>query len=88
MRWKERWLDVNGFSLGPKAEAYDARVLGLCGGGEAALTSPMVGLISFISAQTTSALHQKLGVYRMDLAKLDLQDLKRQLNVGFKMGEG
>lgn len=45
LRWKERWLDVNGFSLGSKAEVYDAEVWGLCGGVEAGLTSPMVGLI-------------------------------------------
>ncbi len=48
LRWKERWLGMNGCSLGPKAEIYDAEILGLCGGLEAALTSPMVGQISEI----------------------------------------
>lgn len=39
---------MTGFSLVPKAEVYDAEILGLCGGLEAALTSPIVGLISGI----------------------------------------
>lgn len=39
---------MNGFSLGSKAEIYDAEILGLSGGLEAALTSPMVGQISGI----------------------------------------
>lgn len=40
LRWKERWLGTNGFSLGPKAEVYDAEILGLCGGLEAAYNQP------------------------------------------------
>lgn len=48
LRWKDRWLGMNGFSLGSKAEVYDAEILRLCGGLEAALTSPMVGVISGI----------------------------------------
>lgn len=37
---------MNGVSLGSKAEIYDAEILGLCGGLEAALTNPMIGQIS------------------------------------------
>lgn len=84
LRWKERWLGINGFSLGPKAEGYDAEILGLCGGLEAALTSPIFELISGIYICRDN----QLGVYQTDLVKLDLPDLKRQFNVGFKMGEG
>ena len=62
LRWKERWLGMNGFSLGPKAEVYDAEILGLCGGLEAALTSPMVGLISGIHICTDNlSVAQKAG---------------------------
>ena len=60
------------------------RDFGLIGGLEAALTSPMVELISGIYICTDN----QLGVYQTDLVKLDLRDLKRQLNVGFKKGEG
>ena len=53
---------MNGFSLGPKAEVYDAEVLGLCGGLEAALSRPMVGLISGIHVCTDNlSIAQKAG---------------------------
>ena len=38
---KGQWFGTNGFSLGANAEVYDAEILGLCGGLEAALSSPM-----------------------------------------------
>lgn len=61
-RWKERWLGTNGFSLGPKAEVYDAEILGLCGGLEAALTSPMVEVSSGIHICTDNLnVAQKAG---------------------------
>lgn len=60
--WKERWLGMNGFSLGSKAEIYDAEILGLYGGLEAALTSPMVGQISGIHICTDNlSVAQKAG---------------------------
>lgn len=60
---------MTGFSLVPKAEVYDAEILGLCGGLEAALTSPMVGLISGIHICT-------LGLYQTDLNKRDFGRFK------------
>lgn len=53
---------MNGFSLGSKAEIYDAEILGLCGGLEAALTSPMVGQVSGIHMFTENLnVAQKAG---------------------------
>lgn len=69
---------MNGFSLGSKAEIYDAEILGLYGGLEAALTSPVVGQISGIHICTDNlSVAQRLGLYLTDLAKRDLQDSKR-----------
>lgn len=39
---------MNGFSLGRHAEVYDAEVMGICGGRDAAVTSPMIGSASSI----------------------------------------
>ena len=53
---------MNGLSLGPRIEVYDAEILELCGGLEAALTSPMVGLISGIHICTDNlSVAQKAG---------------------------
>ncbi len=62
LRWIDRWLGMNGFLLGPKAEVYDAEILGLYGGLEAALTSPIVGVISGIHVCTNNlSVAQKAG---------------------------
>ena len=42
LRWKGQWLGRNEFSLEHHAEVYDAEVMGICGGLEAAVTSPMI----------------------------------------------
>ncbi len=48
--------------MGPKAEVYDAEILGLCGGLEAALTSPMFRAISGIHVCTDNlSIAQKAG---------------------------
>ncbi len=39
---------MNGFSLGINAEVYDAEALAMCGGLEAAISSPMAGVASGI----------------------------------------
>ena len=41
LKWKSSWLGSNGFALGANAEVYDAEAWGMCGGLEAARTSPM-----------------------------------------------
>ena len=46
IEWKRQWFGTNAFSLGANAEVYDAEVI--CGGLEAALSSPMAGLVSEI----------------------------------------
>ena len=48
LRWKGQWLGQNGFSLGRHAEVYDAEVMGICGGLEAVVTSPMIRAVSII----------------------------------------
>lgn len=48
IEYKGQWFGTNGFSLGANAEVYDAEIIGLCGGLEAALSSPMAGLASEI----------------------------------------
>lgn len=45
---KGQWLGTNGFSLGSHAEVYDAEMIGLRGGLEATLSSPMAGLASWV----------------------------------------
>ena len=48
LHWKGQWLGKNGFSLGRHAEVYDAEAMGICGGLEAAVTSPMIRAVSSI----------------------------------------
>lgn len=43
---KGQWFGTNGFSLGANAEVYDPEIIGLYGGLEAALSSPMAGLVA------------------------------------------
>lgn len=54
LRWNGQWLGTNEFSLGRYTEVYDAEVMGICGGLEAAVTSPMAGAISSIHICTDS----------------------------------
>lgn len=39
-----QWFGTNVFSLGANAEVYDVEIIELCGGLEAALSSPIAGL--------------------------------------------
>lgn len=48
IEWKGQWFGTKGFSLGANAEVYDADIIGLCGGLEAALSSPMAELVAEI----------------------------------------
>ena len=45
LHWKGQWLGKNGFSLGRHAELYDAEVMGICGGLEAAVTRLTIGAV-------------------------------------------
>lgn len=42
LQWKGKWLGMNGFSLERHSEVYDAAVMGICGGWDAAITSPII----------------------------------------------
>ena len=43
--WKKQWLGKNGFSIGRHVEVYDAEVMRICGGLEAAVSSPMIRVV-------------------------------------------
>lgn len=75
-----------GFRWDPKAEVYDSEILGRL---EVALTSPMDGLIPGIHICIDNLSDAQKGVlYQMDLVMRDLQDSKRQPNVGSSEEEG
>ncbi len=44
LKWTDRWLGMNGFSLGANVEVYDAEALAMLGGLEVAIASPMARL--------------------------------------------
>lgn len=52
IEYNGQWSGTNGFSLGANAEIYDAEIIALCRGLEAALSSPMAERASEIQICT------------------------------------
>ena len=52
IQYRRQWFGTNGFSLGANSEVYDAEIIGLFGGLEAALFGPIAGLASEIHVCT------------------------------------
>ena len=64
--------------LGRYAEVYNAEVIGICGGLEAAVTSPMIGIITSIHIYTDNLnVAQKAGTIPNDSSQEEFRKFKQ-----------